>query len=58
MAEAALSMWARVEQFLAAQGFTEEAIARILESARHEGLDATKIDRVIASEREEARSLH
>jgi hypothetical protein len=56
IAEAALSMWADVEQFLYSQGYTAEAVARILEIARQEGLVA-RISRVLA-EREEVGSLH
>jgi hypothetical protein len=58
MAEAALSMWLRVEWFLRSRGFTEEAVACIVETACAQGLDATKINRVLDDEQEEAATLH
>jgi hypothetical protein len=58
MAEAALSAWSNVEEFLRSR-YPEEIAARIAEVARQEGLDATLIDRVIATgEREEVKFLH
>jgi hypothetical protein len=52
-------MWAKVEEFLASRGFTEEAIARILEIAHAQGLDATLINRVLTvRETEEVKFLH
>jgi hypothetical protein len=59
MAEAALSAWSDVEEFLRVEGYPEEAIVCVLELARQEGLDASLINRVIAiDEREEVVSLH
>lgn len=51
--------WSEVERFLAARGYDEEEIARIVEIAQSQGLDAMLIDRVLAtSERKEAGTVH
>jgi hypothetical protein len=52
-------VWLKVARFLCSEGYTEEEIARILEVAHAQGLDASLINRVIAiDEREEVVSLH
>ena len=54
-----VEMWANIARFLYLEGFAVEAVARILETARAQGLDPTLIARVIdTTEREELWSLH